>query len=844
MLNNDRQITISAAGNRNAVRWPAQTLYISELYDRLKTPARGRETLDQYLHLPKRQQDDLKDVGGYVGGVVHGGGRRKATAIDGRDILTLDMDHIPAGGTEDILRRVDSLGCGYCIYSTRKHSPDAPRLRIIIPLDRTVSADEYEPIARMTAKLVGIDFCDPSTFEAHRLMYWPSCCADSQYVYLSADKPFISANGMLGLYQDWRDVTTWPQVPGAKDPHKALAVKQGDPTAKGGIVGAFCRTYNIFGAMEKYLPGVYTPTDIPDRYTYAAGSTTGGAIIYDNGSFLFSHHATDPCSGRLVNAFDLVRLHLYSDQDDAAEPGTPTATLPSFTAMKELATEDSKVKTLMLDERYQEATKDFAGLATDTGTESENWQRLLDTNKDGIPLKTIDNIWVIMEHDPLLKGKFAMNEFANRGEVFSALPWDAREDRRMWGDSDISGVRWYLERTYSIAAPSKVDDAFNLHSNRHRFNDVVDYLTNLAWDGVPRLDALLIDYLGAPDTPYVRTVTRKAFTAAVARAMTPGVKFDVMTVLSGPQNIGKSTLLRKMSKGWFTDSLRTFEGKDASELIQGVWIVEVGELNAFRRTDINRVKQFLSQQTDRFRAAYARTVKDCPRRCVFFGTTNDPNYLQDASGNRRFWPIDVWIIQPKKDVFTQLDGEIDQLWAEAVTRWRLGEPLFLSKEMEAVAKEMQDGHMERDPLQGQIEVFLGRPIPEDWWQNWDSSRRGMFWGNGVKGDVKLVHRDRTCPAEIWQECMGNRFSPTKIDAHRINEILRSLPDWEYAGNMRFGEIYGIQKGFRFTGNRNTGNDENGNLVNLLTFPKKWYVNQTEKVNEKVNENVNAEKPDI
>lgn len=180
---------------------------------------------------------------------------------------------------------------------------------------------------------------------------------------------------------------------------------------------------------------------------------------------------------------------------------------------------------------------------------------------------------------------------------------DARTGRRFWDDNDNQGIYWYMERYHHITGNGKIDGALSLHSTAHAFNEIQDYLKGLVWDGTPRLDTLFVDYLGAADDLYTRTVTRKAFTAAVARAMTPGCKYDTMVILSGPQGIGKSTLLDKMSRGWFNDSIRTFEGKEASELLQGVWIVEVGELDAFRRTDVARIKQFLSLRADRFRAA-------------------------------------------------------------------------------------------------------------------------------------------------------------------------------------------------------------------------------------------------
>lgn len=791
----DRKITISAGSNRRAMVWSAQTLLVSELWAKLQTPARGTETLAEYLNMKKAQQDDLKDVGGFMAGTLSGA-RRKANNVTGRDVITLDLDNIPAGGTEDVLRRVEALGCGYCIYSTRKHSPAAPRLRVLLPLDRTVSADEYEPLARKMAQHIGIDFCDPTTFEVSRLMYWPSCSADSQYIYLWQDKPLLSANGLLAQYEDWRDCTLWPQVPGALSLPK-LAVKQGDPEAKNGVVGAFCRSFDIYRAMEELIPGMYDPVDnMPGRYTYLGGSTTGGAVIYDSGKFLYSHHATDPCSGRLVNAFDLVRLHRFGDKDDEAQPGTPTHRLPSYQAMSELAISQPEVAALISQERYQEAVKDFEGVSATNDDAPANWSAKLALNSQtGLPKATIDNVWIILENDPLLKGKFALNRFAGRGEVLGALPWDGRTQRRLWDDNDNEGLYWYMEKTHHITGNGKIDGALSLHSTAHAFNDIQDYLKGLRWDGVPRLDTLFIDYLGAADTAYTRAVTRKAFTAAVARAMEPGSKFDNMLILAGPQGIGKSTLLDKMSRGWFNDSIRTFEGKDASELLQGVWLVEIAELDAFRRTDIARIKQFLSLRYDRFRAAYGRHVKELPRCCVFFGTTNTDDYLQDRTGNRRFWPVDTGVQICTKNVWTDLHKDIDQLWAEATVRWQSGEPLYLAGELEEAARAKQEEHREVSTREGLVLDFLNRQVPADW-QNWPLDRRRMFWAGAVQGDVKLVDRDRVCALEVWCEALDGKQKDIRYsDTAEINSIIETLCDWEKSkSSLRFGYC-GAQRGF-------------------------------------------------
>ncbi|WP_059050812.1 virulence-associated E family protein [Paenibacillus senegalimassiliensis] len=793
----DRQLTISSAGSRHSTQWQPQVIYWSELVERLRTAARGTETLAQYLAMPKSQQDDLKDVGGFVAGAL-AGGRRKAGAVTGRDVITLDLDNIPAGGTADVLRRLDGLGCAYAVYSTRKHEEAKPRLRVLTPLDRTVTADEYEPLARKLAQIIGIEFCDPTTFQATRLMYWPSCSADSQYVFTFGDKPFLSANGLLGMYSDWRNWQEWPQVPGTQQAHVRLAAKQGDPTSKPGIVGAFCRIYDVPAAIEAFLPGIYETTD-DGRLTYVGGSTTGGAIVYDDGQFLYSHHATDPTSGRLVNAFDLVRLHLYGDQDDEAKLGTPTNKLPSYTAMSAFAMQQEPVVGLLMQERYDKAVESFGGESASNLSPDPadmDWMKRLEINSNGIYMKTVDNVLIVLEHDPVLKGKIAFDEFANRGLVLGALPWDPRSDRRPWATSDDAGIYHYVEKVYGIAVEAKINNALTLISHKYRFNDVRQYLEGLSWDGVPRLDTLLTDYLGAEDSVYTRAVSRKSFTAAVARAMVPGVKWDYMPILAGPQGLGKSTFLRLMGKNWYSDSLTTFEGKEACEMIQGVWVNEVGELTGMSKSESNAVKQFLSRTEDIYREAYGKRTMPYPRRCVFFGTTNDSEFLRDRTGNRRFWPVDVGLVQPVKSVFRDLEPEVDQIYAEAFVRWQLGEQLYLTGEAEELSKSQQEVHRESSAKEGIIRAFIDRPVPEDW-QKRDIPTRQLYWGGefGKPHEGAAGPRDRICAAEIWCECFRSDIKFIRqSDTREINGILASLPGWEeYRG--RFGP-YEIQRGFR------------------------------------------------
>lgn len=796
----DRQIITSVGNSRDSKSWRTENTTVSALYQRLSQPIISTETHAEYMNMPKSQQDALKDVGGFVGGALRGT-RRKAVNIIGRDIVTLDFDNIPGWQSDNITTKVEALGCSYCIYSTRKHISSKPRLRVVIPLDRTVSADEYEPIARRLAQHIGIDMADKTTFDVSRLMYWPSKCSDTEYYYKYKDAPFMSADMILGTYADWHDRTQWPQVLGAVS-YQKLAVKQGDPLEKVGTVGAFCRTYTIEQAMEKFLPGIYEAVDnATDRYTYLGGSTTGGAIIYD-GKFLYSHHATDPCGGRLVNAFDLVRLHKFADLDDGAKDGTPITKLPSFLKMREFAEQDKKCKATLNRERQAVAAADFEGVGADTD-DSADWRDDLEYKVNTDILKnTINNYHIILNNDPNLKGKFAYNEFACRGEILESVPWDSKTGRRMWSDSDSNGLYWYMEQNYNQAGRGNIDSALSMYMSQHAFNEVQDFLNGLVWDGVKRLDSLFIDYLGAEDTPYTRTVTRKMFVAAVARAMQPGTKFDNMLILVGEQGLTKSTLLNKMAKGWFNDSISSFEGKDAAELLQGIWIVEISELDAFRKSETSRIKQFLSLNSDIFRAAYARNAEERKRRCVFFGTTNSNDFLRDPTGERRFWPVDCAKSRRTKDTFKDLtDDVISQLWAEARAYWIAGEPLNLSEEMENAAKAKQQEHKETSAREGLIREFVERQVPENW-QEYSIDKRKLYWNSvntatqGNTESIKLVDRDKIAAIEVWCECLnGDPKYMKQTDTREINAILSGIEGWKKNNKpMRCGP-YNLQRGF-------------------------------------------------
>lgn len=786
-MKHNKELSITIGGSRKETNWKPQRIMWQEFVERLRTPVESEETQEEYKRLTKAQQDDLKDVGGFVGGLLNGS-RRKSGSVKSRCLITLDMDNIPAGGTEDVLKRVNGLECAFVVYSTRKHEGAAPRLRVILPTDRELVPDEYEPIARKIASLIGIDQCDPTTFQCERFMYWPSCCHGAEYVFQCGDKPFLSADGVLSMYQDWRDIKEWAEIPGIEKRIERNLKRQQDPTEKNGIIGAFCRVYDVPAVIGKYLPDIYEPCE-GGRYTYAAGSTSAGAVLYENGKFLYSNHATDPASGKLLNAFDLVRVHKFVYLDEEAKPDTPSTKLPSYSSMREFAFDDPLVKKEYLKNTFPES-----------GGSGTGWLDALELDSKGNPAKTAKNIMLILENDPRLKGCFQKDVFARQTYVLRQTPWKQEKSKRELADEDLAGLRIFLESEYHITGAYKIQDAFDSFIDQGAIHSVREYIKGLKWDGVKRIDTAFIDFLGADDTPYIRKSARKIFCAGIARIFTPGIKFDYLPALIGAQGIGKSTFIRIMGKDWYSESLKVSDMKDktAAEKLLGSWVIEISEMDGMNTTKADTLKSFLSAQQDKYRPAYGRETVTNKRQCIIIGTSNEREFLKDDTGNRRFWPIDVGKNAPTKNVFTELPDVIDQMWAEAYMLWILGESLYPDAEMAEEAEREQEAHRHEDPRKGIIEEFLKQPVPVGWY-SMSSITRLSYLSNPKIYTGETMLRDKICALEIWVECFHRaKADMTQRESRQINgilsEILKDKPEW-MRNNLRFGADYGAQRGF-------------------------------------------------
>lgn len=798
------ELAISTGKSRFETSWKNQKIKWSSLLGRISRSVTTPETHAEYMRMPKPEQDRVKDIGGFVGGHLKEG-KRKSGTVACRQIITLDLDSPPADLWDDIQNSLDpDLLHALCIYSTHKHTKDAPRLRMLVPLHREVNPDEYEAIARKLAEKVGMKYFDPSTFQPSRLMYWPSNSSDVEPVFEYQDLPILNADEVLAEYPDWTDISYWPEPDGMPAARKKQADKQGDPTEKKGLVGAFCRTYSIPEAIAEFLPDVYEKTAKENRYTYKAGSSASGLVVYDGELFAFSNHSTDPASGQLCNAFDLVRIHKFGHLDADMTPEKATTDLPSYKAMVEFVASDKGTRMTIAAERQQEAAEDFAeGIQGEA--DPKDWMAKLDVDKRGQYIPSMKNCVRILKNDKKLQG-IAYNEMTRGVEIRTEegeendVPWEHQD--RFWRDLDYSLLYAYLSLHYGIEFSERIlKAAFDKAANDRRFHPLKDYIAGLPeWDGVERVDDLFIRILGAPDTEYVRQVTRKTLVGCISRVLEPGCKFDTVLVLDGKPGIGKSTLLRKLGKSWFSDSLSLTDTRDktAAEKLQGVWIMEIGEMQGTRKADVDILKGFLSRQVDEYRPAFGRVVEHRPRTAVIFGTTNTvTGFLRDVTGNRRFWPVPV---EGGEGPWGLTEEEIDQVWAEAVVLQAEGETTFLDAAMEKEAEEMQREALEYDEREGAVIEYLETLLPANWYERDIDSRVEYFRDDELRENRTdgVILRDHVSCMEIYCECFGRSKSAwKKQDGYEIASIMARIPGWERAGgdSRKRDRAYGRQRYF-------------------------------------------------
>ena len=812
-VTHDQKLLIAVGLSRKSSQWQHKELLWSEFLDKLATTTRTRETAEEYAAMNKNDRDSVKDVGGFVGGYLKNG-KRNNTGVVNRCLVCLDIDNADPGVYDDLDMTFINA---YALYSTHSHTPDKMRLRLIIPLTRAVTPDEYAAISRRIADDLTLTRFDPTTFEAARLMYWPSTPYDGEFVFRYNDAPFLDPDTVLATYADWRDASLWPTTRPVEERVRANVTHQEDPLTKRGIIGAFNRSHTIHEVLESILSDRYRPTGDDNRFTFVGGSTTGGLVVYDD-KYAFSHHATDPASGHLCNAFDLVRRHLFTPGEASVTGEAIADERASVKAMQDYASNDEATRRQLAEERQKQAEDDFADAPDETKPNrtipdfnDPNWQDGLEIDKQGKVKDTLQNLIRIIRFDARLRG-IAYNllsstidvRYGGYGDEDSdahRLPW--LQMKRGWTEYDASSLRGYIDLVYGLWSPSKLKDAVAAVAAERSYHPIREYLNALpAWDGVRRVDTLLVDYLGASDTLYTRAIIRKTLTAAVARIYEPGIKFDYVMVLNGKQGIGKSTFFSRLAGKWFSDSLSIADMRDktAPEKMQNAWILELGELAGLKKLDVETLKAFLSRQDDKYRPSYGISVEEHPRQCIIVGSTNNNDgFLRDITGNRRFWPVACEGSRDKRP--WQIDC-VEQIWAESIANYRAGELLFLTAEEESMARIEQSAALESDEREGLIAEYLEKLLPDDWDKMDLAQRRGFlrddpFTGGNREGTVK---RKTVCALEVWCECLGKDSASLKrTDAYEIFGMLQRIGGWERSSGNKNGTrrfpLYGQQRAY-------------------------------------------------
>ena len=769
-----RDLPIAYGNSCYAKTWANKTTTWEDLCERLKTTIRTTESMEEYPKLKKDDRDRAKDKGGFVGGNLKGN-RRKRETVACRSMLTMDADHAEIGFIDKF-----TAECQYasCLYTTHGHTPEQPRCRIIVPLTRDITPDEYVALARYFAADWGIDRFDECSYKPSQLMYWPTTPANGEFISKTTEGEWLDPDVYLTAHPNWKDCSLLPTSSRESSVREASGKKQEDPLTKPGVVGAFCRAYGITAVIETYLADVYEPSAMEGRYDYIPADSSAGVVIYDD-KFAYSHHATDPACGKLLNAFDLVRIHRFGDDDEKK----------SFKQMTELALADDTVKECLTAERIAQAGEDFS--------DDADWhKRLHFVPRSGALENSVWNLNLILENDPDLQG-FAFNDMANRIQVTGELPWERPEGNSFWRDADTAQLKSLVDIRYGEFTTRNYDVSFTKVADDRHFHPVRDYLNGLPkWDGVKRVEELFIKYLQADDTEYVRTVTRKTFAAAVARVMCPGIKFDCVPVLDGEQGIGKSSIVKDLvTPEYYSESLSLtdMDDKAGAEKLQGFWVVEIGELAGMKKADIEKVKSFLSTSDDKYRPSYGRVVESHPRQCIIIGTVNgERGYLRDITGNRRFWIIKVHQKTQKQSWhFTQADR--DQFWAEAKAIWESGEKLYLEGDILAESEKAQRNAMEVDERVGMVEEYLNTLLPEGW-DDMDVYARRCFLSGDPTAVKGTTERTTVSNAEIWCECFGKNLSELKsADSYAIAALMTQIPGWKRGAAAKRLPLYGKQR---------------------------------------------------
>ena len=848
-LNHELWLSFGGEGGKGRGKVKAKKLTVRRLLERLSQPSVDNSiTYAEYMALTVDEKGARKAAPGFLIAGKFRDGRRKATHLVGRSAIQIDIDNATPAQVEFILDGSAEINefC-YLWHTTRAHSHLKPRIRLLFPLDRMVDADTTNALTRLLATKLALDehesieIPDLVSFRPNQIMYLPSVSKGQAFRHGINKAPILDVDAFLAAHPGWDDIAQLPR----QEAEKSAAASNGktkaeNPLEKKGIIGDFCRAYRVEEAIETFIPDVYVPGDdlTETRYTYAYGTGANGAVVYDDGLFLHSHHGSDPASG-LHNAWDLVRVHLFGEQDDSAPEGTTPGNMPSFKAMVALAEKDPRVQAERLsaydfdDDEFEdidgdedeeegqgEPEDDIAALldmapekpaekkAKDKPEAEDNWRKKLELDKDGNVKPSRSNCDLIVANDPRVKG-LALNDLTG-GPVLRKVmkfpeltcrPVTDKITGRGWIDADtailsIGFARPPERKGYGCAfTDGDLEKAMLAAAERNIFNPVLDMIHMTIWDGLERVETVLIRHLGAPDTPYVRELTISFFVAAIARLHEPGHPYHLVPILGGKQGGGKTGFLKAIAFGGKFYGELSSEFGDIQKMVEstrGCWIMEMPELSGMRRKEVTDVKQYFTAEHDTVRLAYRRNEETFPRRFVCMGTTNETEFLRDVE-NRRFCPVPVSVDRWNPVDWKALEAEVGQLWAEAEQMYfarRRAQPKgqlhlgFVSREAMEEAVRQQEKAREQT-----MEEILAEAVEE--WLDTPVSAAAIATGDeivdqfdGAPGDRMFV-RNLVSAGMIQEHLAGKPgLRGGLTSAKVVGLVMKNLGGWTELGKCR------------------------------------------------------------
>lgn len=762
-------------------------LTFNQLVFNLKVPTEVDITLENLFKLSDSENEaeikkymEIKDIGFFIAGDVNVDTKsRRAEHVLNRTMLTFDIDAPKENIWAKFISNFPNIQAIY--YTTIRSSKNALRYRILVPLNRPVGSADYGKLMNYIINLLGKSSFDKTTTEFARVMYFPTVCKDQEYGFdYVGIEPLNVDQYLCKIEESFEDVVK-------RDLAKANYTS---PKEKKGVVGAFNRAFSITETIEKFLSDIYKrgsnyTIDAP-RYKYKDSKGMPGARVYDNDTMFYSAHDHDPATLKNLDAFNLVKLHLFNND---------------FTKMKNWALELPEVQ---------------AELATNTeleGTEDEWLNQLVRDTKKGTIISTPANLQLILQNDTTLAGMFRTNQLTYMIEVCKDLDIiGGTTDRKFktLEDADIIEVQIHLEKSkYKVrASKQQVTDIICQVARQDQYDPVKEYLEELedAWDGVERIPTMFTDYLKADDTPITRAIARKVMAAAIWRVMKPGIKWEGVPVFHGQQGCGKSTFVQKLYKSsmydldvknWVnTTNIDYSKTKEAIEGTKGFWGIELAELaNTTTNTYSNELmKAFISNDRPTIRIPYDKFPTTLNRRCVFWGTTNIWLYVSDQTGARRFLPVDckAYTEEEKFECLQKINAmPVDQLWAEAMSYYK-EEKLYFTIEEEKQLNILRAQHTEESSYEAILSMFVNSKITLDWVDKTPMERRDFFQVGNSKDAI--VERTTITLSEIAYEALGKPLSDIPRKALRDIEVTLYNLGWQVAP-YPLKTVYGQSKTF-------------------------------------------------